>query len=129
MDVHQAGRFICHDRRSIFTPIFDYIGATAPSSAYGRTASLLAAAHDKAHFSYYSTHPGGTCSTGRFPSHAEIIAAHDRLVAPTRISRRCRAPASLEHDVDEVAAVSTATRTIMRSGISTRLATSPSGLR
>jgi predicted TIM-barrel fold metal-dependent hydrolase len=109
MDVRKPdGSFVMIDD-AIFTPIFDYI-AQRDSTLLLHMAEPLACwlpLDDKSpHFSYYSTHPEWHMfNRPDFPSHAEIIAARDRLVAAHPNLRVVAAHlASLEHDVDEVAA-------------------------
>jgi predicted TIM-barrel fold metal-dependent hydrolase len=93
----------------IFTPIFDRI-AERDSTLLLHMAEPLACwlplDEKSPHYRYYSTHPEWHMfKRPDFPSHVELIAARDRLVAAYPNLRVVAAHlASLEHDVDEVAA-------------------------
>jgi len=93
----------------IFTPIFDFIraeGRTLLLHMAEPLACWLPLDEKSPHFGYYSRNPQWHMyNRPDFPSHAELIAARDRLVAAHPGLRIVGAHlASLEHDVREVAA-------------------------
>ena len=93
----------------IFTPIFDYVqtqGRTLLLHMAEPLACWLPLNEKSPHYGYYSRNPQWHMyNRPDYPSHAELIAARDRLVAAHPGLRIVGAHlASLEHDVREVAA-------------------------
>ena len=102
------GSFLMIDD-DIFTPIFDFIasrGRTLLLHMAEPLACWLPLDERSPHYGYYSHNPEWHMfNRPDYPSHAELIAARDRMVAAHPGLRVVGAHlASLEHDVDEVAA-------------------------
>ncbi|MDX9974360.1 MAG: amidohydrolase family protein [FCB group bacterium] len=102
------GRYVfCDDER--FRPIFDYLAdrnAVITMHLADPKAAWLPLDPKSPHYRYYSNHPEfHWCGRTDVPSHDELIARRDALVARYPYVRFvCCHLGSLEHDVDEVGA-------------------------